>query len=154
TYLNLDRTRVSNAGLAHFKECKSLESLHLAHTTVGNAGLAYLKECKGLTRLFLDNTTVTDLSPLQGMPLKELQCDFKPERDGKILRSIKTLETINGQPAAEFWKGSAAREQVEAFKARMKELNPGFDGEVTAPIEGGVITGLVLANKRVADLTP
>jgi len=38
------------------------------------------------------------------MPLKELWCDFQPERDAEILRSIKTLETINGKPAAEFWK--------------------------------------------------
>ncbi len=47
---------------------------------------------------------MTDLSPLRGMPLKELRCDFKPERDAKILRSIKTLETINGKSAREFWK--------------------------------------------------
>jgi hypothetical protein len=38
------------------------------------------------------------------MPLKELFCDFKPERDTEVLRSIKTLETINGKPAGEFWK--------------------------------------------------
>jgi len=38
------------------------------------------------------------------MPLKLLWCEFKPERDTEILRSIKTLETINGKPAAKFWK--------------------------------------------------
>ena len=38
------------------------------------------------------------------MPLKDLRCDFKPERDAEILRSIKTLETINDKPAEEFWK--------------------------------------------------
>jgi len=38
------------------------------------------------------------------MPLKELFCDFKPERDADLLRSIKTLATINYQSAAEFWK--------------------------------------------------
>jgi hypothetical protein len=38
------------------------------------------------------------------MPLKELGCDFLPERDAEIVRSIKTLEKINGKPAAEFWK--------------------------------------------------
>jgi formylglycine-generating enzyme required for sulfatase activity len=37
------------------------------------------------------------------MPLKELSCDFRPERDAEILRSIKTLEKINGKPAAQFW---------------------------------------------------
>ena len=38
------------------------------------------------------------------MPLKVLECDFKPERDGDILRSLTTLETINGKPARDFWK--------------------------------------------------
>jgi len=47
---------------------------------------------------------VSDLSVLKDMPLKELFCDFKPERDADLLRSIKTLATINYQSAAEFWK--------------------------------------------------
>jgi hypothetical protein len=38
------------------------------------------------------------------MPLVALQCDFEPERDAEVLRSIKTLEKINDKPAAEFWK--------------------------------------------------
>jgi len=49
------------------------------------------------------------LSPLNGMPLKSLHLDFKPERDAEILRSIKTLEQINGKPAAEFWKDAAGQ---------------------------------------------
>jgi len=38
------------------------------------------------------------------MPLTELKCDFKPERDADILRCVKTLEKINDKPAAQFWK--------------------------------------------------
>jgi hypothetical protein len=38
------------------------------------------------------------------MPLKEIWCDFKPERDAEVLRSLRTLETINRKPAKEFWK--------------------------------------------------
>jgi hypothetical protein len=44
-----------------------------------------------------------------GLPLQSLGCDFKPERDAEILRSIKTLEAINGKPAAEFWKDVDAK---------------------------------------------
>ena len=55
-------------------------------------------------------TKVSDLSPLKDMPLKEIGCDFKPERDAELLRSLKTLETINGKPVAQFWK------EVEAMK--------------------------------------
>jgi len=53
-------------------------------------------------------TQVSDLSPLKRMPLTKIECDFKAERDAAILRSIKTLETINGKPAAEFWKDVSA----------------------------------------------
>jgi hypothetical protein len=60
-----------------------------------------------LTSLILGYTRVSDLAPLKGLPLKLFDGsggDFKPERDGEILRSIKTLEKIKGKPAAEFWK--------------------------------------------------
>jgi hypothetical protein len=38
------------------------------------------------------------------MPLKKVWVTFKPQRDTQILRSLKTLETINDKPVAEFWK--------------------------------------------------
>jgi hypothetical protein len=56
---------------------------------------------------------VSDLSPLKSMPLKYLDVDFNPERDAAILRSIQTLERINGKPTAEFWKAVAARPSNE-----------------------------------------
>ena len=54
----------------------------------------------------------SDLTPLRGMPLGELSCDFQAKRDAEILRSIKTLKKINDQPAADFWKavGGASAE--------------------------------------------
>jgi eukaryotic-like serine/threonine-protein kinase len=51
------------------------------------------------------------------MPLEKLNCDIKPERDAAILRSIKTLEKINGLPVAEFWK------QVQAGKIPSPNMN-------------------------------
>jgi len=62
-----------------------------------------LKDMK-LTVFRCGNVPATDLSPIKGMPLRELVWKFKLERDGEILRSIKTLETINGKPAAEVLK--------------------------------------------------
>jgi hypothetical protein len=61
-----------------------------------------------LTLLRCDATKVTDLSPLRGMPLEDIHFDFKPERDAEILRSIKTLKTINGKPASEVLKTAEA----------------------------------------------
>lgn len=57
-----------------------------------------------LTKLSCFYTNVTDLSPVKDMPLKELRWKFDPKRDTEILRSITTLETVNGLPVAEFWK--------------------------------------------------
>jgi hypothetical protein len=103
TYLHLGGTQVSKVGLAYFKNCKKLTYLYLGVTQVSDVGLAYFKNCKKLTYLDLSGTKVSDLTPLQGLPLKDLRCDFKAERDAKILRSLPTLETINGKPAKEFW---------------------------------------------------
>jgi serine/threonine protein kinase/Leucine-rich repeat (LRR) protein len=65
-----------------------------------------------LTSLNFGSTNVTDLSPLKGAPLEELWCDFKPERDTEILRSIKTLKKINEKPVKAFW------EEVDAKKPK------------------------------------
>jgi hypothetical protein len=78
---------------------------------VSDEGLAHFEGCKGLTHLHLAGTKLTDLSPLKAMPLRELWCDIKPERDAEILRSIRTLETINGKPVKEFWKEVEAKKQ-------------------------------------------
>ena len=67
-----------------------------------------MEECH-FAKLSCVGTKVSDLSPLKGMPLKTVHCDFKPERDAETLRSIKTLEQINGKPAAEFWKDVASQ---------------------------------------------
>ena len=57
-----------------------------------------------LNFLALNETNVSDLSPLRGMALKKLSCDFKAERDTEIVRSITTLETINWRRSADFWR--------------------------------------------------
>ncbi len=56
-----DNKRVSDAGLANFKDCKNLTYLDVWGTQVGDAGLAHFKDCKNLTELILRGTQVTDL---------------------------------------------------------------------------------------------
>jgi hypothetical protein len=102
--LDLGRLPITNAGLANFKGCKGLLILNLGGTRVTDEGLVHFQGCKRLNVVNLAGTKVADLSPLKGLPLREITCDFKPERDAAILRSIKTLETINGEPAAQFLK--------------------------------------------------
>src|SRR5262249_55818622 len=71
--------------------------LSLNNTNV--ADLAPLREVP-LVELECSGTKVTDYSPLKGLPLKSLTCSFKLGRDAEVLRGIKTLETLNRQPAA------------------------------------------------------
>jgi serine/threonine protein kinase len=109
TILALGRTRVSDMGLAHFKEWKDLTYLCLDYTKVTDRGLAHLKGAP-LTVLWIYNTVITDLTPLQGMPLEEIRVTPKNITKGlDILRGMKSLKTIGishdqAWPAAEFWE--------------------------------------------------
>jgi len=58
--LLLHGTKVNDAGLAYFKDCKNLMHLGLGGTQVSDAGLAYFKDCMNLTRLNLGGTQVSD----------------------------------------------------------------------------------------------
>jgi hypothetical protein len=76
---------------------------------VSDACLANLKGMS-LTKLTIFNTGVTDLTPLQGMPLEEIRLTPKNITRGlDILRDMKGLKTIGidgnqAWPAAEFWE--------------------------------------------------
>jgi hypothetical protein len=98
-------TRLS-CGHTFVKDLSPLKGMKLTALSCVATEVKDLSPLQGmpLTHLDCGQTKVTDLSPLRGMPLKVLNCDFKPERDAAILREIKTLETINGKPAAQFWK--------------------------------------------------
>src|SRR5262249_6572493 len=132
-YLGLGYSAVGDSGRMHFKDCKELTGLLLFGTKLNDAGLAHLKDCKALTRLILaetkvsdaglarfkgvplkqlwiQNTSITDLTPLQGMPLEEIRLTPKNITKGlDILRDMKSLKTIGIEhnqfwPAAEFWQ--------------------------------------------------
>lgn len=83
-----------------------LRGMPLRHLGIGGTQVSDLSPLAGmpLEHLGIGGTRVSDLSPLKGVPLKSLTCDFKAERDGPVLRAIRTLETINDKPAAQFWK--------------------------------------------------
>jgi hypothetical protein len=79
-----------------------LVSLKISRTNV--ADLTPLRECVKLKRLECEDCLVVDLSPIQELHLREIKCTFVAERDAKILRSIKSLEKINGMAKDNFWK--------------------------------------------------
>jgi serine/threonine protein kinase len=96
--LILSSTAVSD--LSPLQEME-LETLDVAGTPVSD--LSVLKKLP-LKSLDITNTAVPDLSALKGLALKELKCDVRSEEDAEVVRSIKTLATINGQPAPEMDK--------------------------------------------------
>ena len=109
TFLDLSVTRVSDAGVANFQDCKALTRLILADTKVSDAGLAHFKNMP-LMLLWIHNSGITDLTPLQGMPLEDIRLTPKNITKGlDILRAMKSLKTIGihwdqAWPAAEFWE--------------------------------------------------
>ena len=106
----------------------ALQKLSVAGESARPAPFSDLNQLRGikLTDLVLSCTSVSDLTPLVGMPLKvlsiahnevkdltpltriptlkELTCDFEPQRDGAILFPLRNLEKINAEPVKEFWK--------------------------------------------------
>ncbi len=83
-----------------------LEGMPLTQLHCGWTPVADLSPVKRLPmrRLWVAGTRVTDLTPLQKLPLQELWCDAGPARKAVFLRAVKSLKTINGKPAARFWK--------------------------------------------------
>lgn len=52
-----------------------------------------------------NNRREQDLTPLEGMNLKVLKFNAEYKTRGiEVLRAMKSLVSINGQPPAEFWK--------------------------------------------------
>lgn len=77
TWLNLAGTKVTDAGLATFKDFPRLTMLHLERTGIGDAGLPHLAGLQHLEYLNLYATRVTDagLAHLAGIPaLRRLYC--------------------------------------------------------------------------------
>jgi Leucine-rich repeat (LRR) protein len=84
-----------------------LEGMPLESLDCSGSGVTDLSPLRAtaITSLDCKGKGVTDLSPLKGLPLEAIDCDFSAWRnDEAVLRPIATLKTINGKPAAEFWK--------------------------------------------------
>jgi len=100
TSLNLEDTKVTDAGLQHLRDLKSLTDLNLEDTKVTDAGLQHLRDLKSLTSLNLNYTKVTDAGLQHLRDLKSLT-DLNLE-DTKVtdaglqhLRDLKSLTDLN-----------------------------------------------------------
>jgi serine/threonine protein kinase len=102
------------------------------------------------------------LVPLAGLGLGEATGITNVR--GTVLRLFSPEGTPAPTPAqalpadAAAWEQAVAalpaEEQVKAVAARLKELNPGFDGKVTPTIADGVVTRLRFSTDQVTNLAP
>jgi hypothetical protein len=102
--------------------------------------------------------------------LKPGQYQVEASKDGKVVSRELVTVTRNGRQVvrvskesapsaqAEAWEKSVAalppEKQVEAVARRLKELNPGFDGQVVSEISNGQVTKVGFHTHAVADLSP
>src|ERR1700693_1879482 len=71
--VDLNGTKITDAGLKQLKELKELRELNLADTKITDAGLKELKDLKSLRTLCLWDTQVTDAGLKELKDLKSLQ---------------------------------------------------------------------------------
>ena len=104
-----------NCGETHVSDLSPLKDMNLMMLACYNTQVSDLSPLQGmhLHTLFCRHTKVSDFSPLSGMHIAIINFDFKPHRDTRLLRSLKALETINEQPAAEFWREVEARQAAK-----------------------------------------
>jgi serine/threonine protein kinase len=83
-----------------------LRGLKLVELNLSNTRVVDLTPLLGmpLTRLQLSGTAVKDLAPLRGMKLASLSIGDSAVTDLAPLKDMRSLKTINDQPAAEFMK--------------------------------------------------
>ena len=94
----------------------------------------------GLLHLHLKGSPVTDLSPLEGMPIVELTCDFKPERRCRVVALAQGPDE-NQRPA-----GRGLLEAIENCDVAV-EHGSGSVGwvERSEDHHGGGMVGLAIA---------
>jgi hypothetical protein len=105
--------------------------------------------------------------------LKPGKYTVEARKDGKVVRQELVTVTKNDRQVvrvsqepppdtkaaeAAAWEravaGLPATKQVEAVAARLKELNPGFDGRIQPTIQDGAVTGLAFDTEHVRDISP
>src|SRR5262249_11294499 len=123
------------------------------------------------TRVNERDVTDQNLEALRTLKnLEQVSIDVNDENH-KALRTLKLkdLKCINGKTGAVFWKdldeqtlegwitrvaALPAEEQVKEVVAKLKELNPGYDGERVVSLNADGVTQFEISTDHVANLSP
>ena len=148
----------------------ALTGLPLTNLNCSFSKVSDLSPLRGMPLAILacKHSSVTNFAVLNELPVKHLDCDFDAARDREALWAVAALEMINGQSAARFWHemgppqdefGSMiaalpATQQVAQVIAKLRELNPQFDGRVTRKIAEGKVTEMGFSTVAVQNISP
>ncbi|MBI5393715.1 MAG: hypothetical protein HZA91_00300 [Verrucomicrobia bacterium] len=172
----------ANSPLADLSPLRGMSLTRLSVKNTSVADLSPLRGMP-LGFLDISGTAVTDLAPLGSMPLTALRLDMTMVQTKRavqvLLEEIGTLQTINDIPMADFLQRAATSsglwartakpvldqftvavmampvdKQLPAVLAKLKELNPNFDGRQQHRIEAGQITELYVSTVGVKDIRP
>ncbi|HEV3258850.1 MAG TPA: serine/threonine-protein kinase [Gemmataceae bacterium] len=108
----LPLTSLNCGGLA-IDDLSVLKGKQLRELTCGWTHVGDISVLRGmpLTSLNCQRLILRDLSPLRGMPLKQFVYDIRRGRDVDVLRSIKSLETINNKPAKDVLEEAPSKDE-------------------------------------------
>ncbi|MBL8794192.1 MAG: protein kinase [Planctomycetia bacterium] len=167
-YLRFATDAISD--ISPLRAVPKVRTLYLDGSGPGRGRLADLTALQGMSVMWLSlhHNPVTDWSPLRGLPLRQVSGSENLRNAADVLRSIASLETINNRPVKDVpWLQADVLEpwirevrqlppekQVEAVAAKLKERNPGFDGQVDPAIEKGQVARLCFLTDRITDLSP
>lgn len=132
-WLDLDGTRVSDAGLEHLRALPKLTHLFLSDTAVSNVGLAHLTELGKLEALELAHTRVDDelLPDLKQVPmLRRLNLSGTRITDAGLVH----LGTLGNLQSLFLYDTQTTSEGVAELQAALPDCAIGFDwGQATLP---------------------
>ena len=160
--LNLNKTKVT--------DLSPLRGMPLTFLLIDDTkvtDLSPLYECKQLTRLNFLNTKV---KPAQVAELQKAlpECSLKwndpaevkakSKSKSKSPSSPKAAAEKYSDPSLESWMrqvvAMTAKVQVKAVAAKLKELNPGFDGHLSYQVRNEVVNQLRFSTRGLSNLSP
>ncbi|NQZ69985.1 MAG: hypothetical protein HRT89_18175 [Lentisphaeria bacterium] len=94
-----------NAQFTKISDISALKGMPLEYLKISDTEVSDISPLEGtlVKYLYLENTKISDLSALKGMQLNILRLPITAKKIN-FLRSMKSLEKINGMKPDEFWK--------------------------------------------------
>ncbi len=181
-YLDCSWTSISSLSV--------LEKMPLIHLRCNQTAVSDLVFAKSLplAELVCSNTTISDLTPLykiaslkrvdlrgtsatskqiEALQKSQPSCKIEWDDTTKTTTPQPTLSSklFIHDPAFSAWisevQSMPAEKQIEAVSKKLVELNPGFDGKITAPdfksppvVEDGIVSEMAFSAEKVLDISP